>query len=81
LSFQEEAVLVPNKIGRAQLEIVALHAAFEQTDDVAVVWVGFKSQTSAIVHELFELRRLVKTKFFDGYLLLFAFDVVIFLVL
>ena len=80
LPFEEEAVLVPDEVGRAQLEVVALHAALEQRQDVAIVGVGREGQAAAVVHELLEFGRLVQAEFVDGHLLLLALDVIIFFV-
>lgn len=80
MPLEEKAVLVPDEVRRAKLEVVALHAALEQAEDVAIVGVCGEGQTTAIVHELLELGRLVQAQFVDGHLLLFALDVIIFLV-
>ena len=81
LSFEEEAVLVPDKVWRAQLEIVSLHAALEERKNVAVVRVCREAESAAIVHELLELGWLIQAEFVDGHLLLLALDVIIFFVL
>ena len=80
LPFEEKAILVPDKVWCAQLKVVALHAALEQREDVAIVRVGREGQSTAVVHEFLELGRLVQAELIDGHLLLFALDVIIFFV-
>ena len=59
---------------------MALHAALEQREDVAIVRVGREGQSTAVVHEFLELGRLVQAELINGDLLLFALDVIIFFV-
>jgi len=81
LFLQEKAVLVPNEVRDLRVELVAFHAAFEQAVDVLVVGICRECKASAVVHVLFEFRRLVEAEFVDSDLLLLSFDVVIFFVL
>ena len=81
LPLEEEAVLVPEEVGSAQLKVMALHATLKQREDVAVVRVGCEGQPAAVVHELLELGRLVKTQLVNCNLLLLALDVIIFFIL
>lgn len=81
LLLQNQTVLVPNEVWRLGVEVVALHAAIKQVQDVSVVWVVREFKTSAVLHELFELNWLVQAQLVDGHLLLFSLDVVVFLVL
>ena len=81
MPLQEKAILIPDEVWRAQLKVVALHAALEEREDVAVVGVGCERQPTAVVHELLELGRLVQAELIDGHLLLLALDVIIFFVL
>ena len=80
LAFLEKAVFVPNKIDLAWVEVVALHAALKQTQNVAVVWILSERQSSAIVHKLLELGRLVLTQLINSHLLLLSLDVCVLLV-
>lgn len=57
--FENKAVLIPDEIGGARVELVTLHAALEQADDVTVVRVLGEAEATAVVHELLELFRLV----------------------
>lgn len=41
------------------VDVVSLHAAFEQTKNVTVVRVLSETKASTVVHELFEFIRLV----------------------
>lgn len=81
LLLEEEAVLVPNEVRRLNVEVVTLHAALEQIEDVAVVGVGSETQAAAVLHELFEFSWLVHAELVYGHFLLFSPDVIIFLVL
>ena len=40
LFFENEAVLIPDKVGSLNVESIAFHAGFEQVEDVAVVGVS-----------------------------------------
>lgn len=40
LFFENEAVLIPDKVGSLNVESIAFHAGFEQLKDVAVVGVS-----------------------------------------
>lgn len=81
LLLEEQAVLVPDEVRGLEVEVVALHAPFEETDDVLVVGVGGERQATAVVHEFLELRRLVQAELVHGHFLLLALNVIIFLVL
>lgn len=81
LFLKDQAVLVPDEVWRFNVEGIALHAAFEQAQDVAVVRVCGEGQRAAVLHELLELCGLVETELVNRDLLLFAFDVVVLLVL
>ena len=80
LPLEEKAVLVPDEVGCAQLEVVALHATLEEREDIAVIGICCKGETSAVVHVLFEFRGLVHAQLINSDLLLLALDVIIFLV-
>jgi len=58
-----------------------LHAALEQSDDVAVVWILGEAETAAVVHKLSELLRLITAQFVDGHFFLLFLDVRVFLLL
>lgn len=57
--FEHQPIFVPDEVGLLRVDIVFLHAPFEQIDDVAVVWILSEAETSAVVHEFLELLRLV----------------------
>jgi hypothetical protein len=57
------------------VDIVFFHAAFKQPDDVSVVWILSKTQTSAVVHELLEFFGLVLAELLDLDFLLLFLDV------
>ena len=78
LFLQNQSVLVPDEVRRLNVEAIALHAALEQTQDVAVVWISSECQLTAIVHELTEFGWLVCAKLLNGDFLLLALDVIIF---
>merc|ERR1712146_146901 len=59
LSLLEEAVPVPDEIDGAGVVVVTLHAPLEEAEDVAVVRVLSEGETTAVVHELLELGRLI----------------------
>ena len=52
-------VFVPNEIWSFCVNAVSLHASFEKTNDITVVWILSEGKTSAVVHELLELVWLV----------------------
>ena len=60
---------------------MAFHAPLKKRKNVAIIGVSSKGKSTAVVHKLLELRRLVKTKLIDGHFLLLALDVIIFLIL
>jgi|TARA_B110000285_G_C15029451_1_gene565909 hypothetical protein len=59
LLFKSKSILVPNKVWLLWVDVIFLHAAFEQTDNVPVVRVLCEGEASAVVHKLFELVWLV----------------------
>ena len=59
---------------------MTLHASLEKREDVSVVRVGLEGQSSAVVHELLELGRLVHAEILNGDLLLLALNVVVFFI-
>ena len=73
--FEHQPIFVPDEVRLLRVDIVFLHAAFEQIDDVAIVWVLGEAETSAVVHEFLELLRLVLAKLLDLDLLLLFLDV------
>lgn len=81
LALEEESVLVPDEVWALEVEAVPLHTTFEQINDVLVVWIGNECEPAAIVHVLLELGWLVKAELIDGNFLLFALNVIIFLIL
>ena len=81
LLLEEETVFVPDEVGRLHVVVVALHAAFEETQDEAVVGVSSEAQPAAVLHEFLELAGLVHAEFVDSDFLLFALDVIIFFIL
>ena len=74
-----ESILVPNKVWNFSIYAVALHARLEKAEDIRVVWITSKSQTSAIVHVILELLRLVQAEFVKTDLLLLSLNVSVFL--
>lgn len=80
LTLKEEPVLVPDEVRAFEVEAVPLHAAFEQIDDVLVVWIGNESEPAAVVHVLFELWRLVEAELIDGNFFLLTLNVIIFFI-
>lgn len=81
LLLEDEAVLVPNEVRGLHVEGVALHAAFEKGEDVAVVGVRGEGQGAAVLHKLLELGGLVQAELVYGDLFLLALNVVVLLVL
>ena len=70
--LKNKSILIPNEIRCLGVNVVLLHAAFEQIDDEGVVWILGKGQIAAVVHELSELFWAVLAKVFDSdFLLLF----------
>ena len=78
--LKEEAVFVPDEVGGLLVEVVALHATFEESQDEAVVGVSGKTESAAVLHEFLELAGLVHAEFVDGDLLLLTLDVIIFFI-
>ena len=54
-----QSILVPDEVWGLSVDAVSFHAPFEKADDISIVWILGEGQTSAVVHELFELFRLV----------------------
>lgn len=81
LFLEGQSVLIPDKIRLLWVEAVSLHASFEETNDVSVVWILSEAQASAVVHELSELFWLVLAQLFDRNFLFLFLDVGIFFLL
>ena len=81
LLLQHKSVFIPDEVRLLDIKIVPLHAAFPETDDVRIIWVLGEAKSSAVVHELPELLRLVLAEFFDGHFLLLLLDVGVLLLL
>jgi hypothetical protein len=81
LLLKEEAVFVPDEVGGLHVEVVALHATFEESQDKAVVWVSGETESAAVLHEFLKLAGLVHAEFVNGNFLLLTLDVIIFLIL
>jgi hypothetical protein len=79
--LKHESVFIPDEVRCLQVVAILGHARLEQTDDVSVVGVLSKTETSAVVHEFFELLWLVLAQFFNRNFLLLLFDVSILLLL
>lgn len=75
LLFQHEPIFVPDEVGLLGVDMVFLHAALEESDDVAIVRVLGEAEASAVVHELLEFLGLVLAKLLDLDLLLLFLDV------
>lgn len=75
--FKNQAVLVPDEVGRLQIKSVFLKAALKQAQNVPVVGIGSESQTAAVIHELVEFGRLVRAQLINCDFLLLALDVVV----
>jgi len=56
---------------------MSLHTRFEQADEIRVVWVLGEAQSSAVVHVLGELLRLVLAELLNSDFLLFLLDVIV----
>jgi hypothetical protein len=81
LFLKEKAVFVPYEVRCLHVVVVALHAAFEKSQNEAVVGVGGETEAAAVLHEFLELAGLVHAEFVDSNFLLFALDVIIFFIL
>ena len=75
LLLQHKPIFVPDEVGLFGVDTVFLHAAFEESDDVAVVGVLGEAEASAVVHELLEFLGLVLAELLDLHLLLLFLDV------
>lgn len=73
--FEHQPIFVPDEVWLLWVDIVFLHATLEKPDDVTIIWILSEAETSTIVHEFFELLRLVLAKLFDLDLLLLFLDV------
>jgi hypothetical protein len=76
-----ESILVPDEIRLLGVESVTLHAAFEEADNVRIVRILSKAQSSAVVHEFTEFFRLVLAQFLYGHLFLLFLDIGVLLLL
>ena len=76
-----EPVLLPGVVEDATIELVPLHAAFEEIDTRAVVRFLFELERAAVLHELSELARVAPAELLEGRLNLLLLDIVILLVL
>jgi hypothetical protein len=81
LLLEHQAILVPNKVWRLQVEAVSLHATLELAENESVVGVSSEAQRPAVQHEFLKLYGLVKAKLLDSDLLLLALNVIVFFVL
>ena len=70
LFFYGQPIFLPNKVWFRGAETISLHAALEETNDVAIVWILGEAEASAIVHELLEFVRLISAELLNAYLLL-----------
>ena len=73
--FEHQSIFVPNEVRLLWVDIAFLHAALEQSDDVAIVWVLGEAETSAVVHEFLEFFWLILAELLDLHLLLLFLDV------
>lgn len=73
--LENQPIFVPDEVWLLWVNIVFLHAPFEESDNVAIVRVLGEAQASAVVHELLEFLRLVLAKLLDLDLLLLFLDV------
>ena len=73
--FEHQSILVPDEVRLLWVDVVFLHAALEQSDDVAIVWVLGETETSAVVHEFLEFFWLILAELLDFDLLLLLLDV------
>lgn len=79
--FEGQSILVPDKLRCCLADTMSLHTWFKQSNDVGIVWILGKTQTSAVVHKLSEFLWLVLAKFLDGDFLLLLLNVIILLLL
>jgi len=73
--FEHQSIFVPHEVRLLWVDIVFLHAALEQSDDVAIVWVLGEAETSAVVHEFLEFFWLILAELLDLDLFLLFLDV------
>ena len=73
--FEHQPVFVPDEVRLLRVDILLLHASFEEPDDVTIIRVLSEAETSAVVHEFLELLRLVFAQLLDLDLLLLLLDV------
>ena len=76
-----EPILLPGVVEDATVELMSLHAAFEEVDTSAIVWFLLELERAAILHELPELARVASAQLFERRLNLLLLDIVILLVL
>ena len=79
--LEGQSILVPDKLRGGLADSMSLHTWLEQTDDVGVVWILSKAESSAVVHKLGKFLGLVLAQFLDGDLLLLFLNVIILLLL
>ena len=73
--FKSKSILIPDELRSRNFDDMSLHAGFEKTDDIAVVWILSEAQTFTVVHELLELFWLFSAELINGNLLLLLLDV------
>ena len=73
--LEHQSIFVPDEVRLLKVDIIFLHTALEQVDDVAIVWVLGEAETSAVVHKFLEFLRLVFAELLDLDLLLLFLDV------
>jgi len=76
-----QPVLLPGEVHDAAVKFVALHARLEEVDAKAVVWLLFKFQLAAVLHELAELNWMASAQLLQRRLNLLLLDVVVLLIL
>lgn len=72
-----ESVLLPRVVRRLQVEPVPSHALLKDAHHVLVIWVLFKLECSAVLHEFLELGGISFAKLLKRRLHLFLLDIVI----
>lgn len=55
-------ILLPGVVKDTGIEVVSLHALFEETDASPVVWLLLELERAAVLHKLPELRRVSATQ-------------------
>ena len=72
--FHDQTIFIPDVIRRLDIEPVTLHACFEETDDVPIIWILSEAKSTTIVHKLLDLLWYIFAKLIDRGLFLFLFD-------